>query len=242
MIVPGRSGIDTPRGPSHVDSRTAHIQSCSVLCPLCNRRKARRQCPAVGQEICAVCCGTKRLVEIRCPSDCGYLSAARSHPPAVVQRQQQRDFAALAPTLQGLTDPQSRLLLLLGRFIARHAPQDFQTLHDDDIIEAASALAATLETAGRGVIYEHRAVTQPARYLAEELKRLINDIGRSGDGITTADTAVVLRRIEQGAREIPQPAGGRQSAYRDLLARILNASAADQETASLGRPSSLILP
>ena len=144
--------------------------------------------------------------------------------------------------MQGLTDPQSRLLVLLGSFIVQHMPQDFQTLHDEDIAEAAGTLAATLETASRGVIYEHRAGTQSARHLAEELKRLINDIGRSGEGITNDDAAVALRRIEQGAREIAQPVSGTQTAYRDLLGRILNVTAAVQSTAPIGRPSTLIRP
>lgn len=159
-----------------------------------------------------------------------------------MQRQQQRDFAALAPTLQGLTDPQSRLLVLLGSSIAHYAPQDFQTLHDEDIAEAAGTLAATIETAGRGVIYEHRAATLPARHLSEELKRLINDIGRSGEGITNDDAAVVLRRIEQGAREIARTAGGQRTAYRDLLVRILKTGAAGQAAVPVGRPGPLILP
>src|SRR4029079_6022625 len=52
-----------------------------VICPLCGVRRARRGCPALGKQICAVCCGTKRLVEIQCPSDCAYLATAREHPP-----------------------------------------------------------------------------------------------------------------------------------------------------------------
>src|SRR5262245_27935296 len=67
----------------------------AVRCPLCGERRARRACPALGKLICAVCCGTKRLVEIRCPSDCSYLASAREHPAAVVVRQQQHDFDQL---------------------------------------------------------------------------------------------------------------------------------------------------
>ena len=65
----------------------------AVVCPLCGERTARRGCPALGQQICAVCCGTKRLIEIALPGDCVYLASAREHPPAVAVRQQQRDVA-----------------------------------------------------------------------------------------------------------------------------------------------------
>ena len=44
-----------------------------MVCPLCGERKAKRACPALNRHICAVCCGTKRLVEINCPADCVYL-------------------------------------------------------------------------------------------------------------------------------------------------------------------------
>jgi len=48
-----------------------------VVCPLCGTRRARRRCPALDKQICAVCCGTKRLVQISCPSDCTWLLSAR---------------------------------------------------------------------------------------------------------------------------------------------------------------------
>ena len=38
-----------------------------MLCSLCGQRRAKRACPALGQQIWPVCCATKRLVEIRCP-------------------------------------------------------------------------------------------------------------------------------------------------------------------------------
>ena len=72
-------------------------------CPLCGVRKARRECPALGRMICAVCCGTKRLVEIPCPDSCPYLASAREHPAAVVQRRQERDLRFFLPLVPQLT-------------------------------------------------------------------------------------------------------------------------------------------
>ena len=203
-------------------------------------------------------------MEIRCPADCGYLSASRAHPPAVVQRQQQRDFSAILPLLQGLTEPQSRLLLLLSRCIARHTPQDLQSLCDQDIAAAAGAIAATLETAGRGVIYEHHAGTRPARDLADELKAMLAEVGRAPQTLSAPaaddrkagetgfaepqpvnrarldrDAAAALRRIEQGAH--PGPAAG-ATAYRDLLGRLFgDTAAADTDGAAPSQPR-LIVP
>ena len=96
------------------------MRSWDVACPVCNSRKARRACPALGQTICPVCCATKRLVEINCPSDCPHLTAAREHPAAVVKRQQERDVAVLMPTIRELTERQYQLFFLFQTAIARH--------------------------------------------------------------------------------------------------------------------------
>jgi len=48
-----------------------------ATCPSCDARKGKRSCPALGGLICPRCCGTKRILEIRCPPDCRYLSHER---------------------------------------------------------------------------------------------------------------------------------------------------------------------
>src|SRR6266487_4501371 len=149
-----------------------------MLCPLCRQRRARRACPALGEQICAVCCGTKRLVEIHCPSDCAYLASAREHPPAVVLRQQQRDAELLAQVILELSDRQSQLFLLIAAFLLDYQPPELQPLIDDDVAEAAAALASTFETASRGVIYEHRPASLPAERLTAALKPLIVEAGK----------------------------------------------------------------
>ena len=197
-----------------------------MLCPLCHQRKARRACPALGQQICTVCCGTKRLVEIRCPSDCAYLAAAREHPPAVVQKQQQRDFAVLLPLIQDLTERQSRLFFLLHSAIARHRPGDLHTLVDDDAVEAAGALAATYETSARGVIYEHRPASVAAERLSAELKQVLSEVGRNAGTSFERDATVALRRIERAARETRRVQPGSDRAFLALVDRVVAAGGA----------------
>src|SRR6266550_3293148 len=136
-----------------------------MSCPLCGTRKERRACPALHQTICAVCCGTKRLIEIQCPDDCVYLTSAREHPAAVVKRQQEHDVALLLPTIEKMTERQYQLFFLFQNLIARHTPEGFSRLVDDDVADAAAAVASTLETAARGVIYEHAAQSAPAQRL-----------------------------------------------------------------------------
>ena len=92
-------------------------------CPVCHERLPKRACPALGQHICTVCCATKREVEIKCPADCGYLTTARAHPAAVIQRRQERDLGFLLPLVADLTETQYRLVVLFQSVTAKHAEQ-----------------------------------------------------------------------------------------------------------------------
>src|SRR5437762_965230 len=192
-----------------------------VLRPLCGQRKARRSCPALGKQICAVCCGTKRLVQIHCPPDCVYLASAREHPPAAIVRQQQRDLALLVQCMRDLGERQSQLFFLVNRFLVRYQPPELQSLVDDDVAEAAAAMAATLETSARGVIYEHRPASLPAERLMTALKPLLAQAGGGGGTAFERDAAVVMRRVEEAAREVRTDDESNRRALLDLLGRVL---------------------
>jgi hypothetical protein len=197
------------------------VRSWGMTCPSCGQRKARRACPALGQTICSVCCATKRLVEIDCPEDCPHLAASREHPAAQVKRQQERDVAALLPSIRHLTERQHQLFFLFHSAIARHTPQGFTRLVDEDIEQAAAAVAATLETAARGVIYEHSAASLPAQRLATELTSLLGQIRTQGGTVSDAEAAIALRAIEQGARDARKAGDGTAASYGSLIGRLL---------------------
>jgi hypothetical protein len=216
-----------------------------MVCPLCGQRKAKRGCPALGQQICAVCCGTKRLVEINCPADCVYLTTARTHPPAVIQRQQELDRAQLLPWLAGLSERQARLFLMLGSLISRHQGDTLRKLIDEDIGQAAEAHAATLETAARGIVYEHRPSSVPAERLLTELKALVAEVTREGGSALERDAAIALRHLEAAAKESAKAQPG-ANAFQQLLVRVLlsqggPASGAPRETPTTPA-STLIIP
>ena len=208
-----------------------------MSCPVCESRKPRRACPALHQTICAVCCGTKRLVEIQCPDDCAYLASAREHPAAVVKRQQEHDVAVLLPTLHGLTERQHQLFFLFQSLIASHTPEGFARLVDDDVAEAAASVAATLETAARGVIYEHAAQSRPAQRLAGEMTAMLAEMRQQGAAVYDREAAVVLRAIEKGARETRKVEPG-DASYLTLMGRLLQRNRA----AAPAKSPSLIVP
>jgi hypothetical protein len=191
-----------------------------------------------------VCCGTKRLTEIQCPPDCGYLAAAREHPAAVVRRQQGRDIALFATLVGDLNERQSQLFWLLNASILRYRPPEFQMLLDDDVADAVAAMASTCETSSRGVIYEHRAATVAAERLAAALNPVVAEaVGRGGSAYER-DAAVVLRRIADGvARARAIEAGGRR-AYLETLARALGRGERAEPISAdaIDQPRRLIVP
>jgi hypothetical protein len=204
-------------------------------CPVCGERKPKRSCPALGRTICTVCCATKRLVEIRCPADCVYLSSARSHPAAVVQRRQERDLGFLLPLISDLTETQYRLVVLFQSIIVKHAEGAIPSVDDSDVAEATRAVASTLETARKGIIYEHQAGSVPAQRLSTELRRVVDDLIRQNStqqSRVERDAAAALRRVEQGARTAAASlAGDETPTYLKLLTRVLGAAPAGDQAA-----------
>jgi hypothetical protein len=222
----------------------------ALNCPLCQARKGKRSCPALGQTICATCCGTKRLVEIACPASCAYLSSARIHPAAVIQRRQDRDLQFMVPFLANLTEDQHRLLIYFLAVIGRRADGSAPSLNDRDVADAAAAVAATLETAGKGIIYQHQASSIPAQHLAEEINRSLEEIAaRAGSRRSRLerDAAVALRQVAAGATTAAESLPGDESpVFLRLVTRILGAAGASQAedpaAETPGGGSRLIIP
>jgi len=221
-------------------------KACVMACPLCQKRKEKRSCPALGRSICAVCCATKRLVEIDCPSDCPHLAASREHPAAIVRKQQEADVAALLPSMSGLTERQHQLFFLFQSVIAKSRPEGLARLTDDDVAAAATACAATIETAAKGVLYEHSPDSLPAQKLAGEIRALLAQLREHGATVYDREAAIALRAIEKGARELTNPEN--PIAYLSLMSRLLQvnkaASTADStsEATTSARQGSIIIP
>ncbi len=157
-----------------------------------------------------------------------------------MKKQQERDVAVLLPTINHLTERQHQLFFLIHSVIARHKPEALSRLLDEDVAQAAAAVAATLETAGRGVLYEHTPASLPAQRLAKEITAMLAEVRGQGTRIYDGEVAIALRAIERGARE-GQKQGG-ETAYISLIGRLLHVrrQASGEEAAK--PTSSLILP
>ncbi|MCG6925313.1 MAG: hypothetical protein LJF30_08390 [Acidobacteria bacterium] len=201
-----------------------------MSCAVCRRRKGKRACPARGEGICSQCCGTKRLVEIDCPSDCLYLTGA--HAPGWEGRaaDRQRDERRLGPYVGELSERQAHLVLIalagLGALRARHG-----NLDDTLVREAVVAVRKTAETRGRGVLYEHPPGDARADGLVQELAGVFEARGEDGALHRPSDRDLVaaLRALEKALtgtiREGEGPHAFLDSAAR-LVARLGGRSAA----------------
>lgn len=163
----------------------------------------------------------------------------------MVKRRQERDVALLLPTIRELTERQYQLFFLFQTAIAKHTPEGFARLNDDDVADAAGALAATFETAARGVIYEHAAGSTVARRLGDDLKAMIEEMRQQGAKVFDHEIAVVLRAIERGARETRAHADGAADAYLTLMGRLLQVNRSSRVEGPHERgaaASSIVLP
>ena len=208
-----------------------------MTCSLCGVRRAKRDCPALGQRICAVCCATKRLVEVRCPAGCVHLAAGREHPAAAVKRQNEADLRTLMAKVGRLSEGQMQVFFLVHSYFLRPSHTGAARPTDAEVADAAGALAATFETASRGVVFDHQARTPAGQRMAGELKSVLQDVGKGGGTRFEREVAEVLRAVERGAGASPEASPSRQ--YLDLVARVLRQGAPEEPT----EPSpAIILP
>jgi hypothetical protein len=204
-----------------------------VICPLCKKRPAKRACPALRHDICAVCCATKRLAEIHCTEDCRYLESAQRHPAAVIKRQIDADVTILMATIGPLSEHQLQLFFLLQSMVLSYKPETHSALSvpstftlgatvltDADVALAAGALAGSLETASKGLIFEESTGSVVAEGLRRALKAVIDEVTKNGGSRVQSEVAFVLRGLERGARHEGGHIPPGETSYLEIVARV----------------------
>ena len=146
-----------------------------MSCPICEKRKAARFCPAKGEKICAVCCGTERELTIDCPSDCAYLLAAHRY-----ENEHQRSLPADTPLLdekipQDIIYTHQQLMGALAFSIAKFCAVQPAAV-DTDLLAALQALTQTYKTLNSGIIYEKPPDTPLPRELYAAVAAFINEV------------------------------------------------------------------
>jgi hypothetical protein len=191
-----------------------------MACPLCHKRPTKRACPALHQEICTVCCATKRLVEIQCTEDCRYLESGQRHPAAVLKRQIDRDVTVLMTSVGRLSEQQLQLFFLLQSMVLAYKPEGLARLVDDDVALATGALAGSLETASKGVIFEEATASVVAEGLRRAMKPVLEEITKNSGARAEREVAIVLRAIERGAQHEGGHIPEGEKSYLELVGRV----------------------
>ena len=144
-------------------------------CPICEKRKPGRFCPAKAEKICPVCCGTEREVTIDCPADCAYLVSAHRY-----EDQHPRTMPEGTPLLEArlngeIVHTHQQLLSALAFTIAKYCAGQ-PAANDPDVLAALQALAESYKTLATGIVYEQPPAMAVQRGLYDALGEFLGEI------------------------------------------------------------------
>lgn len=188
-------------------------------CKLCQKRRGRRHCPALGADICPSCCGAERENTIDCPQFCEYLQEARlrEHPVEIpAEAIPNRDIRVGEEFLRDHEDLVTWLSIALARSMEK------ERAVDQDAREALGALIRTYRTRESGLIYETRPANPYAASIQDALNVAIEDM-RKGiaeeTGMQSLRDADILGALVLLERAELQHANGRRRgrAFYDFL-------------------------
>jgi hypothetical protein len=137
-----------------------------VLCKICQKRRARRFCPAVNGDICTICCGTEREVSLTCPLDCQYLEEAHKREKPVAIPDGQISNPDVRVTEEFVRDHEE--LLLFSIYSLLESSLRTPGANDADVIAVLESLIQTHRTLDSGLVYE----TRPESTVALAIHRL----------------------------------------------------------------------
>ena len=148
----------------------------STACPICEKRKPRRACPAKSANICSLCCGQEREVSISCPLDCAYLRESRQREH--VSRLEPKGFPFKEVEvdrqfLEGHGD--------LLNDLAKNTLESAMMVHgatDTDTQQALEALIEGYKTLENGIHYERRPDSAYGRAVFDQLREWIHSVQR----------------------------------------------------------------
>ena len=128
--------------------------------------------------ICAVCCGTKREVEIDCPGSCAYLKSGREYESE--RKEINSELIARARAFnQSFLNEYGPFLELSSRVVAEERLSS-PWLVDADVAEVYKALQATMKTLSSGIYYETMPEGNAGQSLFRKLKAFFDTLMSPG--------------------------------------------------------------
>ena len=231
-----------PRFPESSESPIVSMTPSKRTCPLCQARKAKRFCPAKQAQICPVCCGQKREVEIDCPSDCVYLHSGREYERA--RRARQGEGEQLTARLWDRSFQARNSELLTGLWMTIHESRSQSPdLVDGDVREVLERLARTYRTLEGGIYYDHVPDTLTQKALYGSLKSLLDKRRKPEDlSASTPKTGDVLDCLQM-TLEMANLSDSSRPRSREFLDRLsAMASQSTKERPPLEDAPKIVLP
>jgi hypothetical protein len=143
-----------------------------MKCILCNQKKAKRFCPAKNDQICAPCCGEKRVLEIDCPESCEYLKMGRER--------EARDYGKRLRNLNSTAQERVRKVLMERQDVVAHLEYALSQerrrsrhLTDKDVKQALDILLENYATEDKGVLYEKTSDDLQVESMRREMRGII---------------------------------------------------------------------
>ena len=207
----------------------------SVLCKICGKRRARRACPAVQGDICAICCGTEREVSLSCPLECEWLQEAHRREKAV-------------PSGNELSNPDIDVseefirsheeLLLFSIYSLFQAALRTPNAVDADVIAALEALIQTHRTLESGLVYETRADNRIAAAVQQSFAASLADYQKTRterEHLSSYRNAEILAILVFLHRFALQNQNGRPRGrmYLDLLRQMVPETGVEERAPSI---------
>lgn len=212
-----------------------------MSCPICEKRPPKRFCPAKGEKICAICCGSGREATIDCPIDCTYLVAAHRY-----EAEHRKPLSAVEFPYKDVEFPvefvYERWPVVTGiaatilRFQIEH-----RETNDHAAQLALEALTETYRTLGTGILYERPPDSPVARNLYSHIADFLNEFRkREADraGFATLKDADIFQLLVFLLRVLKQETNGRplSRAFLGFLRERFPLPAPEKE------PSRIIVP
>ncbi len=195
-----------------------------MKCPLCNARKGKRLCPALGKEICPQCCGEKRVSEIPCPADCSYLAPG-------LENEWIRTFSGFTEWVGNPSEAQRYLDTFQHLFVfvrtlemelVRHTRR-YSAFTDAEVLETVELALKDYRTEEKGILFSHSS-TNPAvqrllRSFLESIERIRADAEKEMTRLPAGAIAASLDFIHAQIRYLMSRSEDKERAYLDFISR-----------------------
>ena len=168
-----------------------------MKCILCDKRKPKRFCPAKRAQICPVCCGEKRGVEINCPLDCRYfVEGQKQHHKKIVQQRVRKEGARSYVRRAELYARNPEIFARIEMTFARSFREN-KELKDQDLVTALELVSNTLETEKKGLLYQHQGDNSYANRVSDNVLSVISEFKDNPDVGGRVDLDFLLSVINE---------------------------------------------